>query len=184
MRIEPLFSRLGTAALIALCCQCAWALSSDPEQDVEIEADRGTLDGRSNTSTYTGNVQLIQGSIQINAELLTVKSENGRVQVMLISGTAQRPARFRQQTDNGELAEGKAEHIEYRANLGQLVLLGNAELNQGSNHIRSQRIDYNTQTNSLIAGGSASGGSNGSPSSAERVKMIIKPQANSPEGQK
>ena len=166
------FAILLLSLLLNPCLTCA--LPADRQQPVEIEADRMTLDEPTNTSTYTGNVKLIQGSIQIDAQSLTVITENGRVRLMRITGTTAQPAHFRQQTKTGELVEGTAEHIEYNANEAQLVLLGNAELKQGGNHVRSQRIEYNTETNSLNAGTRT----NGENTPGERVKMIIKPQNN------
>lgn len=138
-----------------------------------------TLDEHSGLSIYRGNVRLEQGSLRITAQELTLRMENGRLQRMEILGTETSPALFRQLTDAGEEAQGTARRIEYSAPDSRMVLLGQAELLQGNNHIRSDRIDYNTESNSFAAGRSPeSRPGNGRLQPDERVRIIITPQQN------
>lgn len=157
----------------------AAALENDPRQPIEIEADLMTLDQQSGISTYRGNIKLTQGSIRITAEELILHSENGRLQRMEILGNEKAPAMFHQSTDDGEQAQGQARRIEYTAADSRMVLLGQAELLQGNNHIRSARIDYNTERNSFVAG-RASEQSQTAPANQpdERVRIVITPQKN------
>ena len=46
----------------------ASALSSDAQQPIQIEADSLVVRDKENTSTYTGNVRLNQGSLKIRCE--------------------------------------------------------------------------------------------------------------------
>ncbi|HEX7026565.1 MAG TPA: lipopolysaccharide transport periplasmic protein LptA [Gammaproteobacteria bacterium] len=171
---------LAAAALILLpVTPSAVALQSDANQPIEIEADLMTLDEQSGLSVYRGNVRLAQGSLRITAEELTLRMENGRLQRMEILGTETSPALFRQLTEAGEEAQGTARRIEYTALDSRMVLLGQAELLQGNNHIRSDRIDYNTERNSFVAGRPAdSRPANGQVQPEERVRIIITPQQN------
>lgn len=157
----------------------AAALESDPRQPIEIEADLMTLDQQSGVSTYRGNVKLTQGSIRIAAKELILHTESGRLHRMEILGDEKTPAVFRQSTDDGEQAQGQARRIEYTAADSRMVLLGQAELLQGNNHIRSARIDYNTARNSFVAG-RASEQAQTPPAdrSDDRVRIIITPQKN------
>lgn len=137
-----------------------------------------TLDEAASVGTYIGNVQLVQGSIEVKAHTLSVVAVQGRLQSMIIEGNANNLAHFTQQTESGGLALGRAKRIEYNASQSRLVLLGQAEMTQGGNHIKSERIDYNTKTNSLVAGNPApsTGTETTGKTPAERVKIIIKPQ--------
>lgn len=176
----------GLAALLGLALPfCATALQSDTGQPIEIEADLMTLDEQSGVSVYRGNVKLVQGSIRVTAEELVLYMKNGRLQSMEILGGKDAPAVFRQLTDAGEEALGQARRIEYSAEDSQMVLLGQAELLQGNNHIRSARIDYNTQRNSFTAGRESQAAqpnqNTGQPE--ERVQIIITPQKKRQESQ-
>lgn len=161
----------------------AAALESDSGQPIEIEADLMTLDEQSGISIYRGNVKLAQGSIRITAEELILHMENGRLQQMEILGNEKAPAAFRQLTDSSEEARGQARRIEYTSANSRMVLLGQAELLQGNNHIRSARIDYNTERNSFVAGrtpeeATPTDQNAVQPQSDERVRIIITPQKN------
>jgi lipopolysaccharide export system protein LptA len=157
----------------------AAALEDDAGQPIEIEANLMTLDEQSGVSVYRGHVRLEQGSLRITAEELILRMEGGRLQRMEILGNESSPAVFRQLTETGEEAMGNARRIEYTAADGRMVLLGQAELLQGNNHIRSDRIDYNTERNSFVAGRTPESVPDAGQTEAdERVRIIITPQKN------
>lgn len=160
------------AVLLVACLASATAARDDAEQPIEIEADRMTLDEAGGTTEYRGAVRLTQGSIEVRTERLTLHSRNGRLERMEIAGTAEQPAVFEQQTDTGGLARGRARHMEYNAADARLTLQGQAELRQGPNHIRSERIEYNTRTNDLLADG-GEGQKDNADGEDERVRITI-----------
>lgn len=147
----------------------AVALEGDANQPIEIEADTMTLDNAAGITRYEGSVRLTQGSITVTGERLTLRADNGRLEHMEILGS---PATFEQQADNGQWARGRARRMEYEAGRSRLLLTGEARMRQGANHIESERIHYNTESNSLTAGKAPpqSGGD------GERVRIIINPE--------
>jgi lipopolysaccharide export system protein LptA len=150
----------------------ALALPADPGQPIEIEAATMVMDQRNGVSTYTGNVTLIQGSIRIAAEKLVVYARNRKLDRLEAFGTAGAQASFRQQLPDGGETRALAGHMEYRAAQSRLILRQQAELHQGGNHIRSERIDYNTASNSLLAGQD----SKQDPAQPQqRVRIVIEP---------
>ena len=171
---------LGVSLALLGPAPTALGLQTDAKQAINIEADQMTLDEAGGIATYLGNVRFAQGSIVIRADRLTLRRHDGRIASMLMTGKT-RAATFEQLTESGQLARGQAMRIEYDAQQSRLVLTGTAELAQGDNHIRSSRIDYNTQTNNLTAGhadagNSAAPGSNNPQTASERVRIIITPQ--------
>jgi lipopolysaccharide export system protein LptA len=146
----------------------AWALSSDREQPIELEADSARIDERTGVSIYTGNVKLIQGSRRLDAERLTVERtvEGDR---LIAEG---RPATFSQQPDDKpEPFEGRALNIDYHTGKDRVILTGEAEVWQGGNRFASERIVYDVASDT-VRGGQASPGSQ----PGERVRITIQPQ--------
>jgi lipopolysaccharide export system protein LptA len=167
MRLDRI-SYPSTAVLLALHC-CAHALTSDLRQPIEIEAQHMILDERNSVSTYSGRVVLTQGSILIEAEKLVIYTRNNRLEWLEAFGSGAAPTTFRQQLADGEETRGQAGQMEYRAADSRLILRRQAQLRQRGNHIQSERIDYNTSSNSLIAG-QASG-----QDPQQRVRIVIDP---------
>lgn len=157
------------AALLLTPPSCAFALPGDSQQPIEIEAEKMVLDQQKDISTYTGQVVLTQGSIQIKAEKLIVHMGNRKLDRLEAFGSNMEPASFRQQFPNGEETRASAGHIEYSAGKSRLILKQQAQLRQRGSHIKSERIDYNTASNSLIAGQ----GKRQDPT--QRVRIVIEP---------
>ena len=151
-------------SLLALVSQ-TWALSSDRNQAIDIKADRVEVNQVEQTSHYTGNVRLEQGSLKINADDVMVYMVKGKLQKIVING---KPATFEQQPDNQkEIVTSKADNMEYYASEERLYLKNNAEVNQGGNHFRGDFIEYDTLTSTVKA--------NKAENSSSRVHAIIQP---------
>jgi lipopolysaccharide export system protein LptA len=162
---------LTRGALLALAWAWAlpcWALSSDRDQPIELEADSARIDERTGVSVYTGNVKLIQGSRRLNAERLTVE-RTGQGDRLVAEG---QPATFSQQPDDKpQPMEGRALNIDYHTGQERVILTGEAEVWQGGNRFASERIVYDV-TSDTVRGGQASPGSK----PGERVRITIQPQ--------
>ena len=59
----------------------AFALESDRNQPIQIEADQGSLDQKNQNTTFSGNVIVKQGSMYIQAGTVAVSKEIGRAHV-------------------------------------------------------------------------------------------------------
>ena len=145
------------------------ALSSDREQPIQIEADRLEIDEARGTSHYQGAVVLRQGSLRLEADSLMLYSQDRRLRRVIAEG---QPARFRQRPDGAKQAiEAEARRIEYTTDDGLLVFSGAAELRQGGNRFRGQRIEYDSRTERVRASGDDNAEGRG------RIQVIIQPQA-------
>ena len=165
MSRDKLFS-IFFAALVLLTGN-AWALSTDKDQPVSIEADSVDIDEAKEIAIYRGDVILIQGSINLNAEKVVVynfQSDNSH-----IVATGEQ-VKFSQRPDNSdELIKGRANKAEYGINSTKLELTGKAVLVKGKNTFKNDKIIYDRVKALVKAGTSAKG--------KERVKITIGPKA-------
>ncbi len=142
-------------------------LGSDREQPIYIEADSVEIDEGSGSSLYQGEVILVQGSTRITADQVSVLQGEQRRQERVVAVGS--PVTFRQQEGPAaRLVEGRALRIEYDASGDVLVMIGEAELLQGGDTFRSDRIVYDRRRELVRAGASVQG--------SERVRITIQPQ--------
>ena len=106
------FSKRYLCLLLCLCGYAAQALAleSDRSAPINIEADQVDLDQSQGIAKYLGNVSLVQGSININADSIQVYAKNGQLDRADIQG-GEKLARFEQQTDTGQSISGEAQSI-------------------------------------------------------------------------
>jgi lipopolysaccharide export system protein LptA len=143
----------------------AQALSTDRNQPINIEADRLELDQSRHISTYSGHVQMRQGSLEIDAERIVFHFDaNNQLLWLDIDGN---PAEFRQTDDNGKPIQGSALRMKYDEPASLLDLHGQARFQSGQDIVESESISVNTETNALQAGHS---------SGDQRVRMSIQPK--------
>ncbi|MDM8559536.1 lipopolysaccharide transport periplasmic protein LptA [Candidatus Parabeggiatoa sp. HSG14] len=103
-----------------------FALTTDREQPIQIEADTATIDNVKGIAIYEGSVIVTQGSIRINASRVTINyNEKQDIEKVIAKG---KPARFKQRLDRGEDIKAKASLMEYNAIKSILTLKKKAEL--------------------------------------------------------
>lgn len=164
--MSPEMSRRILLALLLALSPLALALSTDREQPVEIEADSVDINEAEGISRYQGEVVIRQGSLYLTADQVTVHHQGRAPARMVAEGT---PVRFRQQPDDQALpVQGEARRAEYTIDSEELLLTGDAELAQGEDRFRSDRIVYDRVRAVVKAGRAAQG--------AERVRITIQPQ--------
>lgn len=164
--------REGLLVLIGMCALAgkAYALSSDKEQPIHIEADSVVIDEGRGISTYRGNVRYTQGSAHLTADEVIVYSAD-RKQVDKVEAKGS-PATFRQRPDNtDEDIRGQSQRIDYFENEQLIVLEDQAHLWQGQNEFTGDRIEYRSNEEIVKA--------LKAPDSKSRVQVVIQPrQAN------
>ncbi|MBT8437026.1 MAG: lipopolysaccharide transport periplasmic protein LptA [Gammaproteobacteria bacterium] len=156
------------ALLVLLFPTQLWALSSDGDQPIEVEADSLEVREAENISIYEGNVTLVQGSLQISCERMVIHFNNAN-ELQLIEMTGD-PARIRQLDDDRQEMSGQAQQIDYAEAQSVLELRGAARFSHAGDIIESDLIRVDTESNGIQAG---------STESDRRVKMLIKPRQDS-----
>jgi len=159
----------------AFASSAARALDSDRLQPLKIVADTALIDEKDGTATYTGNVVLTQGTLRIAAESLKIKTELGKVDVVMAVGE---PALFSQVPEpNQAEVIAKAKKIDYLVRDQKLLLKLKASIVQGENIFRGEEIVYEIQSQRLQAVGQTGEVKPGSIKG--RVEMIL-PAATDP----
>lgn len=145
-----------------------WALASDGDHPIEVEADSLEVREAENISIYEGSVNLVQGSLQISCDRMVIHFNDAN-ELQLIEMTGD-PARFRQLDDDQQEMLGQAKQIDYTEAQSLLELRGTARFSHAGDIIESDLIRVNTESNGIQAGSSESD---------QRVKMLIKPRQDS-----
>ncbi|MDA1106825.1 MAG: lipopolysaccharide transport periplasmic protein LptA [Proteobacteria bacterium] len=148
----------------------AYALSSDKEQPLNIDADTVEIDDKAGVSVYKGNVTATQGTLVLDADIVTIYSPQRELDKVIAEGN---PARYKQRPDNkDEDVRAKAQRMEYYADKGKLILLEGGHLWQGQDEFSGNRIEYDTRRDVVNASMSSSG--------KERVRIVIQPRKKDP----
>ena len=151
----------------------AWGLTTDRNQPITIEADKATLNEKTGSSIYEGNVTLQQGTLHLRGSRMTVQLNNKEVEEIVLTGN---PATYHQRPDGKETDQhAEAGRIEYYANDDRMILLDNARIWQSdAEEFRSDRIVFNLKNNTVNAGGDGSSG---------RVHITLPPTSKKGSGQ-
>lgn len=161
--------RLCTALLLAVgLAPAAFALTSDREQPIHIEADRVEIDDVRHISVYRGNVHYSQGTMRLEAETVSIYYDAGRNFQRLEAEGA--PARFRQRPDGqAEDMTGEAERIEYTATPERLVLQRQAHIRNQGDEFAGELITYDIAADRVVA-------HRGDGDAGGRVQVVIQPR--------
>ncbi len=162
LHLSLLAGLLTTACLLAT--NSAYALKSDSEQPIYIDSDSQHLDMKSNQVTFSGDVKLRQGSININADKIIVIRNPKNDALQEIEGYGN-PATFSQLTDEGKTLSGQAKELYYNVNTDQLTMLTDAVLSQDDSTIQGNKITYQIGSQKLTA----------KSGDGERVKTVLQP---------
>jgi len=138
-RPVPLQAAIVAAAWLLLA-PGIHALPEDRQQPIRISADQALRDERQGFTEYTGNVRMQQGSLQIEAEKITVYHQQAAADRILAEGS---PARLQQQpeVDKG-IVHAAALRIEYFKAEERVHLQRQARIEQEGSIVTGDSIDY------------------------------------------
>jgi lipopolysaccharide export system protein LptA len=136
---------LRTGASIALLSLAlpntlALALPGDREQPIQITAEKALRDEKKGVTIYTGNVVLVQGSMELEADTLTIYHTSEKADQMIAEGN---PAKMRQQPELDKAvvhAQGKV--ITYFRSEDKVNLRTDAKIEQDGAVVSGDSIDY------------------------------------------
>ncbi|MGF1692785.1 lipopolysaccharide transport periplasmic protein LptA [Photobacterium kagoshimensis] len=139
------------STLLCLCISTSsWALSDDTEQPIYIDSDTQNLDIQNNIVTFTGNVILRQGSIDIRADKVVVTRPKGQEGQEVIDAYG-KPATFHQIMDDGKPIDGESLEMRYLTATEFLKMTHEALLIQDGSEIRGKVITYKIDEQKLAA---------------------------------
>jgi lipopolysaccharide export system protein LptA len=170
---------LLAALLLITSSAAAWAEKADRTRPMTLESDQPcTVSLLKQTSVCSGNVVISQGTLQIRADRLELRETPEGYQMALATGSASRPASYRQKRDGSdETVEGQAQRIDYDSRAGTLRFEGAAVVRRlrGStvaDEIQGQQIVWDSTAESFnVRGGAATASNPGG-----RVRAVITPR--------
>ncbi|BAU72645.1 lipopolysaccharide transport periplasmic protein LptA [Metapseudomonas furukawaii] len=164
----PLLLSLGTA----LGSAAAWALPSDREQPIRVQADSAELDDKQGVAVYRGNVVITQGTLKITGDTVTITQDaNGDIEVFTSVG---KPAYYEQKPAvDKQIVKAYGLTIQYFAANERIILLDQAKVVQEGNTFEGEKIVYDTQRQ-IVNAGRATGGNVTTP--RPRIDMVIQPK--------
>jgi len=146
----------------ALACICivsagmAQALPEDRNQSLRIAANKQEVDLKVGEVVYTGDVKLVQGTLEINAQKLTVHKDKNQAEESITAEGS--PARYQQQPEAGKpIIHAEASIIHYNFKTEQLTLDKNVSIEQNGSVTKAGHVDYDikSQTAKFSIGGSS-----------------------------
>lgn len=171
----PLQNKLIAVFLLVLPT-LSWALPSDREQPINIEADHAQLDDREGVTQYKGDAILTQGTLRIEGDIITFYyDENKQIEKMVAQG---KRATYKQVHKQGEApVRAKALQMEYFAGRQKIYLTGEGHIWQSGDEFTGNRIEYDIERN-VVTGNSNPVSVGGEKQEKGRIHIIIQPQNN------
>ncbi len=147
----------------------AGARSTDRNQPLDVESNSNDCSiADDGPCTFTGNVHLVQGTLDVHAARADVQRGGGDIRRVILTGS---PVTLTQQLDNGSTLDAHAAKVDYDMSTDTVVFTGSAVIDQpGRGTIAGERIAYNMKSGQVQSGGEGNG----------RVKMRILPKTAQP----
>tara|TARA_R110001583_G_scaffold10698_5_gene49091 strand:- start:10683 stop:11234 length:552 start_codon:yes stop_codon:yes gene_type:complete len=141
------------------------ALESDYEKLISVSSVSQHAKMKSNTTIFSEDVLLTQGTIKITGDKLTViRGELPNHEIMIADGQM---ATFYQMQDDGKPFEAEAEKIHYDVAKSKITLSGNAQIKQLDSQINGSKITYFLETEELLV--------ESKKGTTQRVKTVFLP---------
>lgn len=135
--------KLLCSVLLLFASSC-WAEKADREKPMHLEADQVVVDDARQVSTFTGKVQLSQGTMLMRGDKIVVTQDKAGNQHVTITGSL---ASFRQKREGlDEFVESYAQRIEYDTNAQVVDLYEQAQMKRDLDDVRGEHITYSTVT--------------------------------------
>ena len=134
----------------------AAARTSDRNQPLNVEAATSdcTVVG-DGACTFSGNVHIVQGTLDLRAGKAVVHRVNGDIRRVVLTGS---PAQLDQELDDGSKVNARASNVDYDLSTDTVVFTGNAFIDQpGRGNISGGRISYNTKSGQVQGSGEGQG---------------------------
>lgn len=176
---------LTLAAALAgmLAAGPARAEKADRNKPMNVEADAGRYDDVKQIGTFSGNVVVTKGSIQIRAGQIEVRQTPDGYQAGVATAAPGKLASFRQKREGvDETIEGQADRIEYDSRSDTVRFAGHAVVRRWrdgkvADETAGSLITYDNTAEVFSVSGGASAASSDNPSG--RVRAVLTPRGDS-----
>jgi lipopolysaccharide export system protein LptA len=126
--------------LLSLTAVLTQALPDDRNQPIHITADKALRDEKKGVTVYSGHVQLVQGSMELEADKLTIFHTSEDAEEIIAEG---HPAKMRQQPELGKgIVNAHAKVIRYFRAEERVLLQTDASIDQDGAVVAGNSIEY------------------------------------------
>jgi lipopolysaccharide export system protein LptA len=156
MRLSPLI--IALAAIVAVPVLGQALKGHNAKAPVDFTADRMELQDRADRAILSGNVEIRQGDLTLNAARLTVAYAGGggsSPDIDRIDASGGVLVRSPSETARGDFAV-------YDLNRRLITMVGGVQLTQGGNRLNGGRLVIDLNTGRAVVDGNAAGGTSGS----------------------
>jgi lipopolysaccharide export system protein LptA len=166
-----MFQKKVKLILLVLCTgvtHLGFALSTDNEKVMHVMADSANLNQQDHKGTYIGNVELIQGTSNLQAaKAITLANEKNQLVLAIANGEQGKQAHYWTITDEKKPPlHAYADIIKYYPLRHTIELIGNARVEQGDNSFSAHKISYDTIKKHVISQGNGK----------QRITIIYHPE--------
>jgi lipopolysaccharide export system protein LptA len=131
--------------ILVVSAGLAHALPDDKNQSLRITANKQEVDLRVGEVIYTGDVKLVQGTLEINAQKLTVHKDKNQTEESITAEGS--PARYQQQPEvDKPIIHAQAGVIHYNFKTEQLTLDKNVSIEQNGSVTKAGHVDYDIKS--------------------------------------
>lgn len=166
-KVGQLFPGASLLALLLMLSPLgAQALPDDRDQPIHITADKALRDEKQGVTVYSGNVRMSQGSMELEADKLTIYQIDDDADKIVAQGN---PAKMRQkpEADKG-LVHAHALVITYLRTKDMVHLQDDARIEQAGDLVTGESIDYFIDKQLIKA-------ESGTSEKSEQVVVVIQP---------
>jgi lipopolysaccharide export system protein LptA len=116
------------------------ALPDDRKQPIHITADKALRDEKKGVTVYSGHVHLVQGSLELEADTLTIYHTSEDAEEIIAEG---HPAKMRQQPElDKPIVNAHANVIHYFRTEERVLLQTDASIDQDGAVVAGNSIEY------------------------------------------
>lgn len=171
MSPRPLLLVLAATAAMTAAAS-AFALSTDKDQPVLVDADAMELDFKTGKRTYIGSVVAKQGTLVIRGDRCVMTYKDDKLQKATCRG---QPATFKQRPDGQvEDVRGRAPKLILNEVTHTLFMHEGSTLIKGADTIRGKDIRYDINTSRMIVKGGAPAAATGGTTGRTHIRLAPK----------
>lgn len=138
------------AGILLVSSASAFALKDDTNQPINITSAQQSLDMNGNIVTFTGDVIVKQGTIDIRADKVVVTRPEGSDGKEIVEAFGN-PVTFYQMQDSGKPVKGHGAKLRYELATDFVDLTGDAYLEQLDSNVKGDRITYKVKEQKMEA---------------------------------
>lgn len=168
------------ALMALLSVSSVHAEKADSLKEMTIEADQFLNNGKTNVSTFSGDVVVVRGTLKVKAEKAVVTKSADEFQHVVLTAKPGAKITFRQKRDGGPdlWVEGESEKAEYDEKTEFVKFLSRAQIryldgNKVTQQQEGEFLSYDSKNDVFVGVNSSSGQS---VSGGGRIKTTIQPR--------